>query len=103
MGALRPLTEDEQGEVERLSALDYSLEDMAMYLDIPFEDFKRAAEDAGSDVAYRIKRGKLVVRANYQMNILASAESGNITAMQQLAKILKERDFNDALKSINDE
>lgn len=96
-------SEENREEIERLSALDYTLEDMAMYLDVSFPAFKAEADNPESVVAYHIKRGKLIVSANYQMNILASAEAGNITAMQQLAKILREREFKDALKSINDE
>jgi predicted dithiol-disulfide oxidoreductase (DUF899 family) len=76
---------------------------MAMYFDFDYNQFKAEAEKTDSEINYNIKRGKLIVKANAEMKLFVSAENGNITAIQQLAKILKERTYNDLLNSIGDD
>lgn len=98
-----PLKKEIKQEIQKLAALGYSLQDMAMYFDFDFCEFKKEANDLNSEIYYNIKRGKLIVKANSDMKLLESAETGNITAIQQLSKILKERTFNDLLNSIGDD
>jgi len=87
------LTEDQYAELERLAALGYTTEQLAMYFQKQLADFVDAVEDPESQIYYHIARGKLVSLAQEQMNILISAEGGNISASQQLANIRRSRGF----------
>lgn len=98
-----PLKEETVLELQRLSALGYSVRDMAMYFDFDFGQFKSEADNPDSEIAYNIKRGKLILRANVDMRISESAENGNITAVQQLAKSMREKNYNDLLNSLGDD
>ena len=98
-----PLKEETVMELQRLSALGYSVRDMAMYFDFDYGQFKSEADNPDSEIAYNIKRGKLILRANVDMRISESAENGNITAVQQLAKSMREKNYNDLLNSLGDD
>ena len=98
-----PLKEETVLELQRLSALGYSVRDMAMYFDFDYGQFKSEADNPDSEIAYNIKRGKLILRANVDMRISESAENGNITAVQQLAKSMREKNYNDLLNSLGDD
>ena len=98
-----PLKDETVMELQRLSALGYSVRDMAMYFDFDYGQFKSEADNPDSEIAYNIKRGKLILRANVDMRISESAENGNITAVQQLAKSLREKNYNDLLNSLGDD
>ena len=98
-----PLKEETVLELQRLSALGYSVRDMAMYFDFDYGQFKAEADDPDSEIAYNIKRGKLILKANVDMRTAESAENGNITAVQQLAKSLREKNYKDLLNSLGDD
>ena len=98
-----PLQDEIVKELQRLSALGYSVRDMAMYFDFDYGQFKSEADNPDSEIAYNIKRGKLILRANVDMRISESAENGNITAVQQLAKSMREKNYNDLLNSLGDD
>ena len=98
-----PLKDETVLELQRLSALGYSVRDMAMYFDFDYGQFKSEADNPDSEIAYNIKRGKLILRANVDMRISESAENGNITAVQQLAKSMREKNYNDLLNSLGDD
>ena len=98
-----PLTEETVQELQRLSALGYSLKDMAMYFDYDYQQFKAEADNPDSEIAYNIRRGVLVLKANVDMVTATSAENGNITAVQQLAKSMREKKYNDLLNSLGDD
>ena len=98
-----PLKEETALELQRLSALGYSVRDMAMYFDFDYGQFKAEADNPDSEIAYNIKRGKLILRANVDMRISESAENGNITAVQQLAKSMREKYYNQLLNSLGDD
>lgn len=99
---IAPFDLEQLEDLERLSALGYSVEEMAMYFDCPVDDFKHDAKTEGCTIHYHIRRGKLTIKANAAMKIMASAEAGNITAAQQLAKVQKERDYQDLLNQLYD-
>lgn len=95
-------TEEQKEEIERLAALGYSLKDMALYLGMSFISFKHDAETEGCVINHHIKRGKFTVKANAEIQLLASAEKGNITAIQQLQKSLREREYQDLLLQLEE-
>lgn len=85
--------EDHLLDLERLAALGYSIEQMAMYFKVPLEQFKQAAENSLSTTSFHIRRGQLMSIAKEEMAILEQAEGGNITASQHLARIRRNRGF----------
>lgn len=91
------LNQDDQDSLEKLAALGYTTKEMALYLGISFDTFKSEALAEGSPVNYHIERGKLTVKANADMQLLVNAEKGNLTAIQQLARSQKEREYKDLL------
>lgn len=97
------LTDEEKTEVERLAALGYSVADMAMYFDRPLNEFKHDATTEGCVVYYHIRRGKLIIKANAGMKLMELAESGNLTATQQLAKITANNEYKDMIRQMADD
>lgn len=83
--------EEKVKELERLAALAYKPEEMALYFDVDKIFFVQAALDVNSKIYYHIKRGQLMSLAQEQMSLLGSAETGNVTASQQLGKIRRDR------------
>ncbi|HLP03850.1 MAG TPA: hypothetical protein VK152_00335 [Paludibacter sp.] len=100
---IAPLDAEQIEDLERLAALGYSVKEMAMYFDLPLEDFTHDAKTEGCTINYHIQRGKMTIKANSGMKLMISAESGNLTAIQQLAKVQKERDYKDLLTQLYDD
>lgn len=87
------LTEEVAKELENLSALGYSLEEMAMYFDTDKVFFIQAAQNEDSKIYYYIQRGKLMAAAKEQLELLKAAETGNVTASEHLAKIRRNKSW----------
>nr|WP_294897823.1 hypothetical protein [uncultured Pedobacter sp.] len=87
------LDPDQLEELERLSALGYTPEDLALYFMKDEKQFIITANDPESTINRHIRRGKMMSLAREQLAILQSAEGGNITAHQQLDKIRRDRGF----------
>ncbi|MFC4688668.1 hypothetical protein ACFO4P_17130 [Epilithonimonas pallida] len=81
------LSQEELEQLENLAGAGYSLEQIAMYLDVPKNDFIAEFYDLDSFVNYHYKRGLLMVDAAAGLALAANAAGGNITAHQQLEKI----------------
>lgn len=97
------ITEEERAEIEKLSALGYSHKDIAMYFDWDIVELRRELRNPESVVNYHYQRGKLIVKANSNIKMLEAAEKGNITAIQQLARSMKEKKYEDLLNSLSDD
>jgi hypothetical protein len=80
------LSEEELEAIERMSSLNYTKRQMAMYLDKSYKEFLSAVEVLNSEVAYRISKGKLEADFKIQDKLLENAKSGNITAIQMFDK-----------------
>lgn len=87
------LTDEQFEELEKLSALGYSFSELAMYFDLPEEDFSRMAEDNSTEIYYHIRRGILMSNALEQLGVMSNAEKGNVAAIQELSKIRYRRQF----------
>ena len=72
---IAPFDSEQIEDMERLSALGYSVEEMAMYFDCPVDDFKHDARTQGCTIEYHIQRGKMTIKANAAMKLLQSAEN----------------------------
>lgn len=93
---------DELSELEKLAALSYSEKDMAMYFNVPYPEFRQDAKTEGTRINYHIRRGKLIIKANANMQLMISAEGGNLTAIQQLAKATAKKEYDDMLNEMYD-
>ncbi len=93
MNQLINLTDEVKEEMEKLSALGYTHEEMAIYFEFDVDVFHKAASDPDSNISYHIKRGELMSLAKIQMALLDDAERGNVTASQQLGKIRRNRSW----------
>lgn len=87
------LTDEQLEELEKLSALNYTPEEMAMYFNADPEQFICEANDQQSKIYYHIRRGRLVVVAQEQMALLGDAIGGDVAASQQLARVRRTREF----------
>lgn len=85
------LSEEQIDELERLSALGYTPEEMAIFFNKDKISFVQAAHDVESYIYYHIKRGQIVSAAKEQMAILAGAEKGEVDASKQLGNIRRSR------------
>ena len=85
------LSEEQIEELERMSALGYSPEEMALYFGVDKVSFVQAALDVESYIYYHIRRGQIVSMAKEQMAVLTSAEKGDIDASKQIGKIRRSR------------
>jgi hypothetical protein len=85
------LDEEREQELERLSALGYTPQEMAVYFDVDKAVFLQKALDVDDEVYYRIQRGKLMSAAKEQLALLESAEKGTIAAGERLSNIRRDR------------
>jgi len=79
-------TDEQIEEIESLAAINYTVKQIAMYLDIPVRDLLSEYENPDSDFCYHFERGRLIALAMIDKANLESAKSGNITAMQRYGK-----------------
>lgn len=94
------LEKDKLEELERLVALGYSVPDMAMYFNLPPDEFKADAENPDSKINYHIRRGILVNAAREQMGAMNNAEKGDTQAIRLLGKIRYRKNFETARRNI---
>lgn len=91
--ALVVLVKDKFEEIEKLSALAYSFNDMALYLGVEPTLFASEAQNPDTDLYMHLRRGQITSSFNEAMRILEDAEKGNITASQRLSQIRRDRGF----------
>lgn len=85
---------DEQIEsIEKLAGLNYTIKQIAIYLDIDSKYLHSEFGDKESKFRYHFDRGRLIAQADIDQKLLDSAKGGNMTAMQQFEKIRQARYF----------
>lgn len=94
------LSDEEFDAIASLSALNYTYEQMAIYLEIDFEQFEKAIKSKNSKVQHHITRGKLESKFLVNEKLLQNAQSGNITASQELRKVIEANDVEEIKKKI---
>lgn len=97
------LSDEQYGKIERLAALEYEHNKMALYLGVDEESFINEAADKDSKIYYHISRGILKSRAVEEMKLLKKAEEGSVTASQQLIKLRSARSLDKFKKDLLDE
>lgn len=93
------LDPEQNKELEKLAAMNYTAKEMAMYFDMPADQFKKAYESKDSVIYYHIKRGKLLYKAQEGMALLSDASAGSVTASQHLMKINNLLNYNKSRKN----
>lgn len=81
------LTDEEFETIQQLSALNYTKSQIAMYMDIPLQEFVRACNLPNSKILFYLNKGKLESDFLINQKLQLNAESGNITAVQELNKM----------------
>lgn len=85
--------------IERLAAVNYSYDEMAIYVGMKKSAFRAEATKEDSKIWTAIQRGRLKADFEISDKLAQNAMSGNITAVQQFEKI-KEQKHVENLKAI---
>ena len=101
------LSPDQLKSVESLGALNYSAENIAMYLGVDKEEFNTLfstpAEDPAyksGNVRYHYDRGMLMAQAEIDKANLKRAKDGNMTSIQQYKKDVNIQNFENHKKKV---
>lgn len=88
-------------EYEKLAAIGYTPKQIAMYYNIPQNDFLWNFDLVGSPLKYHYQRGQLIQQAKEGLSMTASAETGeNVTQAQRLDKLRREVDYKNAINQV---
>jgi len=79
--------------IERLSAVNYSFKDMAIYVGMKKSAFVKEATTEDSAIWTAIRRGRLKTQFEIDDKLAQNAKSGNITAAQIYKKSSDEAEF----------
>jgi hypothetical protein len=77
-------------EVEDLSAINYTVKDIAMYFNVKVMLLQREFDNVNSLFKFHFDRGRLIANAKVEMKNRKNAEEGNTTAIQIFKKNFKE-------------
>jgi len=86
-------TDEQIKEIERLAAINYTVKQIALYLDVIPWQLQREFDNRESTFRYHYDRGRLISQAKIDMALLESAEKQNMTAISQFEKIRTLRHF----------
>ena len=88
------LTEEQLKEVEELAGCNYTVRQIAMYLDIDTRELYEMYQDNDSEFRYHYDRGQLISHAQVDKKLLNDAKEGNLTATAQFKKLSKQNRLN---------
>ena len=86
-------TDEQKLEIEKLAAINYTVKQTAVYLDIEPRLIQREFDNKESEFRHHYNRGRLITQAKIDMALVESAEKQNMTAINQLEKIRIARHF----------
>lgn len=92
----------EKEEIQRLSALNYTPQEMALFLGLNEMLFCKDAALYGTDINLNIRRGKFVNKVQPEIKLQEEAESGSLMAIQELRKLNEQRTFETLVKQMDD-
>lgn len=88
-------------EFERLAGIGYEPKQIAMYYNIPENDFLWYFNLVGSPLKYRYERGQLLQRAREGLSMSTAAESGdNVTQAQRFDKFRQAVGYRNSISKI---
>jgi hypothetical protein len=77
--------------IERLAAVNYSFDEMAIYIGMKKSAFRHEASTVDSVIWTAIQKGRLQAEFEINDKLSQNARSGNITAAQIVQKIKQEK------------
>lgn len=87
-------TQQQKDDIEKLAGLNYTVKQVAMYLDISSTQLYNEYENHESEFYYHYERGKLIVAADVDKSLIDDAKDGNLTAIAILKKAQKSNRLN---------
>ncbi|MEI6061154.1 MAG: hypothetical protein WCR72_10620 [Bacteroidota bacterium] len=72
--------------IENLAGINYTIRQLAMYLDLSEALLYTEYANKDSLLAYHYDRGKLIASADIDMSLLKDAKNGNLTAAAMFKK-----------------
>lgn len=93
-------SQEQLEELEDLSGAGYCIDKIAMYFDVPKKKMRTEYQMEDSWVRYHYDRGILLVDAKAGIELSKSASGGNVTAIQQLAKLRNSQNLQELRKRI---
>ena len=97
---LLDLNEEQYNDIEQLSSLGYTNEEIALYIDVDKDEFTLAANNSDNKINYHLRRGILLQNANAQMALQKSASKGDDKALKLLQTLRYDRSFEVAKRDI---
>jgi hypothetical protein len=94
------LSPEQNKQIEELSAINYSLQNIAMYLDVDYKQFLEAFNTPDSDIKYHYDRGKLMAQAEIDKANLKKAKDGSLTSIQQWKKDANQQKLENIKKKV---
>ena len=88
------LTPETIEEIESLAANNYTVRQVAMFLDIPYNLLQLEFDNIDSEFRYHYDRGRLYVNALVDIKLSSLAQGDNLTAVQIFKKSQKETTLN---------
>jgi len=79
--------------IARLSAVNYSYDEMAIYLGMSKSEFRKKATTEDHEIWEAVQRGRLESQFEIDDKLSQNARSGNVTAVQVSEKRRKYKDF----------
>ena len=83
-------TQEQVSEIETLAGVGYSVQEIAMYLEVSEEELRGEYDTPGSEFRYRYDRGILMKKAERDKSLSDAAKNGSVTAVQELEKQIKD-------------
>lgn len=77
--------------IERLAAVNYSYDEMAIYVGMKKSSFRKEATTVDSAIWTAIQKGRLMAQFEIDDKLAQNARSGNITAAQMYKKSVEEK------------
>lgn len=86
-------TAEQIESIEKLAGLNYSVKQIAMYLDVHPSEIQHEFDNRESEFRYRYDRGRMIAQADIDQKLLDAARGANLTAITQFEKIRQARRF----------
>lgn len=80
------ISDEDYEKIETLASMNYTIRQIAMYLELPFIHFNLLAHEKTSEVYERITKGRLEADFLIDNSLQENAKKGNLTAIQQREK-----------------
>ncbi len=85
------LTTEQLNEIENLSSLFFSFEDIAALMQLDFKQLVAQFNNLNSDAAKAFKRGKLISEKQIREQIISMAKLGSPAAQVEAMKLLQKQ------------